>query len=191
ASPPASSPAQPSFQPAPQGPPPAAPHPPAGQRSAPAAAPGGYPPPAGSSPAWSDPARAPTVGSAPGAGAIGSAPTTPSYRDAGARADVEANLGVTTESNVFVGFSGEVREGGVFVATYNIHPVGTRVRMLITLPGGLSTEVDGHVRFVRDPMDMASDAQPGMGVGFDGLSPHARELLLRFIRNRPPMFYDV
>ena len=64
------------------------------------------------------------------------------------------------------------------------------MRVLITLPGNLSTEVDGHVRFVRDPMDMASDSEPGMGVAFDGLETDSRELILRFIRKRPPMFYD-
>lgn len=107
-----------------------------------------------------------------------------------AREDIEANLGATTESNFYVGFSGEISQGGVFISTYNILPEGTPVRCLITLPGNLSTEVDGRVRFVRDPMDMASDSEPGMGVAFEGLSKEARELVLRFIRKRPPMFYD-
>jgi len=106
------------------------------------------------------------------------------------REHVEANLGATTESNFYVGFSGEVSQGGVFVATYSILAKGTPVRVLVTLPGNLSTEVDGHVRFVRDPMDMASDSEPGMGIGFDGLAKEPRELILRFIRKRPPMFYD-
>lgn len=106
------------------------------------------------------------------------------------REHIEANLGATTESNFFVGFSGEISQGGVFIATYNILPKGSPVRCLITLPGNLHTEVDGRVRFVRDPMDMASDSEPGMGVAFEGLPPEARELILRFIRKRPPMFYD-
>ncbi|MEZ4340352.1 MAG: PilZ domain-containing protein [Sandaracinaceae bacterium] len=110
--------------------------------------------------------------------------------DGVARERFEANLGATTESNFYVGFSGEISQGGVFVSTYNILPKGSAVRMLITLPGNLSTEVNGHVRFVRDPMDMASDSEPGMGIGFDGLTAEARDLILRFIRKRPPMFYD-
>ena len=106
------------------------------------------------------------------------------------REHVEANVGATTESNFYVGFSGEISQGGVFIATYNILPKGSPVRCLITLPGNLSTEVDGTVRFVRDPMDMASDSDPGMGVAFEGLTPESRELILRFIRKRAPMFYD-
>ena len=112
------------------------------------------------------------------------------YRGATEREQVEANLGATTESNFYVGFSGEISQGGVFIATYNILPKGSPVRLFVTLPGNLSTEVDGHVRFVRDPMDMSSDREPGMGVAFDGLPKESRELILRFIRKRPPMFYD-
>jgi hypothetical protein len=29
-----------------------------------------------------------------------------------------------------------------------------------------------------------------MGIQFEGLDPEGRELILRFIRKRPPMFYD-
>lgn len=112
------------------------------------------------------------------------------YRAQVAREHVEANLGATTESNFYVGFSGEISQGGVFISTYNILPKGSPVRVLVTLPGNLSTEVDGTVRFVRDPMDMSAESEPGMGVAFDGLEKDSRELILRFIRKRPPMFYD-
>ncbi|MGE3636843.1 MAG: TIGR02266 family protein, partial [Sandaracinaceae bacterium] len=64
------------------------------------------------------------------------------------------------------------------------------VQLLVTLPGNLSTEMTGQVRFVRDPMDMSAESEPGMGIAFDGLSKDSRELILRFIRKRPPMFYD-
>ncbi|MGE3636040.1 MAG: PilZ domain-containing protein [Sandaracinaceae bacterium] len=107
-----------------------------------------------------------------------------------AREHVEANLGATTESNFYVGFSGEISQGGVFVSTYNILPVGSAVQLLVTLPGNLSTEMTGQVRFVRDPMDMSAESEPGMGIAYDGLSKDSRELILRFIRKRPPMFYD-
>ena len=106
------------------------------------------------------------------------------------RKDTEVNIGATTESNFFVGFSGEISEGGVFCATYTIFPKGTPIRLLVTLPGNFEKHVNGFVRFVRDPMDLTADSEPGMGVQFEGLDPEARELILRFIRKRPPMFYD-
>lgn len=103
---------------------------------------------------------------------------------------MEANVGATTQSNFFVGFSGEISEGGIFIATYNVLPKGTSADVLITLPGGYETRVKGTVRFVRDPMDFSMDTEPGMGVQFDSLDPQSRELILRFVRKRPPMFFD-
>lgn len=108
----------------------------------------------------------------------------------GPRQVVEANVGATTETNFWVGFSGEIAEGGVFVATYNVHPKGTPVDTLVTLPGGFEFRVNGVVRFVRDPMDLSQESEPGMGVQFEGLTAEHRELVLRFIRKRPPIFYD-
>lgn len=109
--------------------------------------------------------------------------------DRGPREQLEANVGATTESNFFVGFSGEISEGGVFIATYTTLAVGAPVDVLVTLPGNYQFTVPGEVRFVRDPMDMDSD--PGIGVGFENLSDEYRELILRFVRKRPPIFFDV
>lgn len=106
----------------------------------------------------------------------------------GPREKLEANVGATTESNFFVGFSGEIAEGGVFIATYATFPVGALVEVLVTLPGGYQFTVPGEVRFVRDPMDM--DSEPGIGVRFEVLPNEHRELILRFVRKRPPLFYD-
>jgi uncharacterized protein (TIGR02266 family) len=106
----------------------------------------------------------------------------------GPRERLEANVGATTESNFFVGFSGEISEGGVFIATYTTLPIGTLVDLLVTLPGNYESKIPGKVLFVRDPMDM--DAEPGIGVQFETLSKEARELILRFIRKRPPLFFD-
>jgi len=106
----------------------------------------------------------------------------------GSRANLEANIGATTESNFFVGFSGDISDGGVFVATYASLPIAAKVSVLVTLPGGYEQSIPGTVRFVRDPMDM--DSEPGIGVKFDRLGSEARELILRFIRKRPPLFYD-
>jgi uncharacterized protein (TIGR02266 family) len=108
----------------------------------------------------------------------------------GPRVAMEANVGATTESNFYVGFSGEISEGGVFIATYNVAPIGTLIEVLVTLPGGFEAKLPGKVRFVRDPMDFSMDSEPGVGVAFEALPEKERELILRFIRKRPPMFYD-
>ena len=109
----------------------------------------------------------------------------------GTRRPVEANLGATTQSNFYVGFTGEIAHSGVFLATYEALEKDESVRMLVTLPGGFEFECDGYVRFVRDPMDFMSESEPGMGIQFEELPDEARNLVLRFIRKRPPIFYDV
>jgi uncharacterized protein (TIGR02266 family) len=136
------------------------------------------------------PAAAPVVASREAAAAnpaSSRAAARPVHR--GPREKLEANVGATTESNFFVGFSGEIGEGGVFIATYAILPVGAPVEVLVTLPGNYQFTVPGEVRFVRDPMDM--DSEPGIGVGFESLPNEHRELILRFVRKRPPIFFDV
>ena len=131
--------------------------------------------PAPSIPAARTPSAAPRVSAAP---------------NAGPREDVEANIGATTESNFYVGFSGEIAEGGVFLSTYEVLPPGTPVSLLVTLPGNFEFKANGFVRFVRDPFDLNSDSEPGIGIQFESLGQQPRELVLRFIRKRPPMFYD-
>ena len=135
------------------------------------------------------PDRAPTPPPPPPRTSVPAAAAQGPYRS-DPRQAVEANIGATTESNFFVGFSGEISEGGVFLATYETLSRGAAVDVLVTLPGGFQTRVLGRVRFVRDPMDFGADVEPGMGIAFEGLSAEGRELILRFIRKRAPMFYD-
>ncbi|MCS6799171.1 MAG: TIGR02266 family protein [Myxococcota bacterium] len=146
-------------------------------------------PPSPAVPRVSSASPAPTAradGSSPAAPAAGAPPPVA----AGTRVQLEANIGATTESNFYVGFSGDIGEGGVFIATYETLPRGTPVEVLVTLPGGFETRVLGRVRFVRDPLDFGADSEPGMGVQFESLTHEQRELVLRFIRKRPPIFYD-
>jgi uncharacterized protein (TIGR02266 family) len=181
--------------------------PPPKQSSAPPANVSSAPPPKVSSapPAKASSAPPAKVSSAPPAKVSSAPPKRSSNRPAfpstmlpppaptptGERTPVEANLGATTQSNFYVGFTGEIAHGGVFLATYEALPKDTSVRMLVTLPGGFEFECDGYVRFVRDPMDFMSESEPGMGIQFEGLPNDARDLVLRFIRKRPPIFYDV
>ena len=81
-------------------------------------------------------------------------------------------------------------EGGVFLATYEVLPVRSSVEVLVTLPGGFEFKVNGWVRYVRDPFDFSADSDPGMGIQFENLTAHDRELIMRFIRKRAPTFYD-
>jgi uncharacterized protein (TIGR02266 family) len=143
-------------------------------------------PPATSQPAppvhvSAPPAREPSIKPAP----MPLAPATSSNP-----IEIEANIGASTETNFFVGFSGEIAEGGVFIATYTILERSTPVNVLLTLPGGFEMQLAGMVNFVRDPMDFSSSSEPGIGVRFENVTDEQRQLMLRFIAKRAPIFYD-
>ena len=50
------------------------------------------------------------------------------------RAHIEVEVSLTTESQFFAGLSGDVSTGGLFVQTYEMRPVGSRVLLDISLP---------------------------------------------------------
>ena len=118
-----------------------------------------------------------------------SAPTgTPGRRD-GPRIPLQTQVDLSSDSNLFTGFSTNVSEGGLFVATVNVLPVGTPVDLSFSLPEGTRIAVQGEVRWTRELDDRAPDVFPGVGVRFVGLAPEAAEALHRFVGEREPLFY--
>ncbi len=165
--------AAPAPQPAAHAPPPAAyappQQPPAAARAAPAAAPpAGYP-------------AAPAAQPAPRA-----------YAPAGDAPVVPAELGAHSPSNFYKGLSGNdiVDHGGLFVSTYKLPKLGAPVRLKVSLPGGYEFEANAIVRWRREANDGGSDAPPGFGAQFTEITPEARQLVYRYVRNREPMFHD-
>jgi tetratricopeptide (TPR) repeat protein len=108
----------------------------------------------------------------------------------GARAEIEVNVGATTDSNFYVGFSNRLADGGLFVATYNPSPTGAAVSLLVTLPGNFQGRAHGRVRLTRDSHDPFSDDVPGMCVEFEALSDAALSLFERFAQKRAPLFIE-
>jgi uncharacterized protein (TIGR02266 family) len=104
------------------------------------------------------------------------------------RQTVEIEVGISSESNFFVGFTENLSEGGVFVATYARKPIGAHVDVVLTFPNGASIQVPGVVRWLRDA---SSEGWPGMGVQFEQLSPEDEKNIRKFLSLREPMFYDV
>jgi hypothetical protein len=103
---------------------------------------------------------------------------------------VEANLGAHSPTNFFKGLSGNdvIDDGGIFIATYDIPKPGTPLWIRVTLPGGYEFEAPGAVRWTREAG--SGDAPPGFGAIFVRLTPEARQLVYRYVRNREPIFYD-
>ena len=106
-----------------------------------------------------------------------------------ARVPLHTQVDFSSDSNVFTGFSTNLSEGGVFVATLDLLPVGTPVDLTFTLPGNKRVTVKGEVRWTREIDDRMPDVFPGVGVRFMDLTSDATAALHRFVAEREPLFY--
>jgi uncharacterized protein (TIGR02266 family) len=116
---------------------------------------------------------------------------TPSASSVGTPSDAQIRLAIDvspdSESHFFVGLSGELSQGGIFVATYRDLTVGT----VISIACHLHDEehvLHGVVVWQRDA---GVDSSPGIGVRFEEPSSPCRAAIERFCRLRAPLFYDV
>ncbi|MGI5861053.1 MAG: TIGR02266 family protein [Myxococcales bacterium] len=104
-----------------------------------------------------------------------------------ARLQTEVTLG--SDSNLFTGFSSDISRGGIFVATCQIMPLGTRVEVGLELPEGTRIEVRGVVRWSREPNDRFPEVFPGVGIQFTELEEESRRALEAFAARREPLFF--
>jgi hypothetical protein len=109
---------------------------------------------------------------------------------------VEAELGAHSSTNFYKGLSSNdiIESGGVFIATYQIPPIGRELLIHVSMPGGYEFEARGIVRWAREaPASSAgasTDAPPGYGAQFTQITPEAKQLVYRYVRNREPLFHD-
>lgn len=105
---------------------------------------------------------------------------------------VSADLGAQSATNFYKGLSGNdiIDHGGLFISTYKIPKIGTPVRLKVSLPGGYEFEANAVVRWSRDPSDASDSAPPGFGAQLTHITPEARQLVYRYVRNREPLFHD-
>lgn len=103
---------------------------------------------------------------------------------------VALEMSLTGDHNFYLGFTENVSEGGLFVATHKLQPVGSYVEFEIKLPGSEQAVCGrGEVRWVREYSEH-SDAAPGLGIHFVGLEPEAERRVAAFLSQREPIFFD-
>lgn len=104
--------------------------------------------------------------------------------------NVQTMLNMNTDHQFYAGFSENIDEGGIFVATFDPKPIDARVIVNFKLPGGRPVTARGRVHFVREYNPTTPDVAPGMGVQFTDLLPEDRKAIEEYISHRAPMFYD-
>lgn len=123
------------------------------------------------------------------AAVMAEAPAAKKPQRASPRVKMQATVDFNSDDNFYAGFSANISDGGLFVATVNLLPLGTEVDLSFTLPSGQRIEAKGKVSWVREVNDKIPDAFPGMGVQFIGLAPAAHAAIGQFLAQRDPLFY--
>lgn len=104
--------------------------------------------------------------------------------------NVNTMLNINTDHQFYNGFSENIEEGGIFIATFDTKPVDSKVIVNFKLPGGHPVTARGQVHFVREYNPMTPETPPGMGVKFTDLLKEDKRAIEGYLEHRAPMFYD-
>ena len=103
---------------------------------------------------------------------------------------VDVEVDEASEHNFFMGLTENLSEGGLFVATHIMRPIGTRLALAFKLPDSEEPIVaKGEVRWVR-PFSDDTQAAPGMGVRFVEIDDKQAARVKTVLQARAPIFYD-
>jgi uncharacterized protein (TIGR02266 family) len=102
------------------------------------------------------------------------------------RFQVAIEITATSESQFWAGTTTDISEGGVFVATTELKPIGTEIELTIKLPGHLPVSVHGEVRWIRETKAKLG-APLGMGIQFRTVPDESLRVIREFLAKRPAM----
>ena len=103
---------------------------------------------------------------------------------------VDLDVTMASDHNFYAGFAENISEGGIFIATHMLKPVGEKIEFTINLPN-ISTPITGvgEVRWVRVYSE-ESNVPPGLGLRFVSLGEGCEDAIRQFLEARDPIFYD-
>jgi uncharacterized protein (TIGR02266 family) len=105
------------------------------------------------------------------------------------RVTVCLGVGFESDAMAFTGVTADISEGGMFVATHSLPPIGSEIALRFALPAGPELQTRAIVRWLRDSHE-TDTAPPGMGVQFSALAEHDLALIRDFIDQREPAFFE-
>lgn len=106
------------------------------------------------------------------------------------RVQYRARVGLSSGNNFYTGLSRNIGTGGLFVATYQLHPLGTVLGLEVLLPDGKEPlKLQGEVRWIR-PDSPRCEGSPGIGVQFIDLGEQDRQRIEAFVARRDTLFYE-
>ena len=103
----------------------------------------------------------------------------------------ELKLNQTSDHNFYTGFTNNISEGGLFIATEELIDIGSHLTFQLHLPSMQESHtVEGVVRWVRERSSMNESLNSGMGIEFINLTPALQAQINSFIDQRESIFYE-
>ncbi len=105
------------------------------------------------------------------------------------RLGLHANVTSDSETNFFTGFTENLSEGGVFIATFSPPPMGEIVALRLTVRGESEIVLQGEVRWIRTDAD---GTPMGCGVRFCAMDERTRLALTMMLQaaEREPLLFE-
>lgn len=120
------------------------------------------------------------------------APPRPDDGRAFERIDIEVEVNLRNENTFFTGFSENISEGGLFVATEAPWDIGESIEISLRIMGAEATPLVGVVRWVRSG-GTSGGLPAGMGVQFVDMDEAVRRALQSFVDSgaKDTLFFDL
>jgi uncharacterized protein (TIGR02266 family) len=106
------------------------------------------------------------------------------------RIAMAVDVSMQTENNFFMGLTENLSEGGLFIATHDALPLGTKLDLILKLPETSPIQAKVEVRWVREYNQFTKDMAPGVGVQFQDLGEADQKVISSFLAQRDPILYD-
>ncbi|MBN2340597.1 MAG: hypothetical protein JXX29_07830 [Deltaproteobacteria bacterium] len=109
--------------------------------------------------------------------------------------EIKIDLGVLShecDHNFYRGFSDDVEDGGIFVATFDTKPIGTAMTIRFELPDKTKVTAKGVVQYTREHSTFLNDDNiSGMGISFCYLENTDKSAIEAYQEERHPIFFDL
>ncbi len=105
------------------------------------------------------------------------------------RAPLEVEVSLESDNNFYAGITGNVSQGGLFIATYTPPPMDSIVALDLRIEGKVF-RLRGLVCWVREPSRATEHAPAGCGLQWVALPTPALEVIDRFVKKRETLFHD-
>ncbi len=102
------------------------------------------------------------------------------------RAEAEIRVEYRTVGSFLSDYVTNISRGGVFVRTDTPLRIGTRVRMVFSLPGmPFPFDLNGEVRWVQERVSQ-EHPERGMGIAFDGIDERIQKRIQAYVEKHSP-----